>query len=442
MNDHVVTRFAPSPTGRAHAGSYRTAMYAWLFARKHGGKFILRIEDTDIARNDKESELDIYEALSWLGLDYDEKYIQSENLARHQELLQKLIAEDRAYISREEAKDGSGVMKDIIRFRNPNRVVTFHDLVRGEISTDTTDLGDFVIARNINEPLYHLAVVIDDHDEGVTHVIRAEEHIANTPRQILIIEALGWNLPYYAHIPIVLGPDKQKLSKRKGALPMTEYAKRGYLQEAVFNAIAMIGWNPADPGSEQELFSVPELISRFDFERVQKSAAVFNEEKLNWFNREYIKKLPLGAFIEYAEQFLGSIVLPEGMLISIAPLLQERISYFAELPDLIQKDFAFLLGKPMIDASLVCWKETSTADTKQYLQHVISALRTVQTWDEAMIREAINPLLDTIGKGPVLWPLRYGLTGQKSSPDPFTCANLLGRDETIARIEQTIAVLP
>ncbi len=442
MNDHVVTRFAPSPTGRAHAGSYRTAMYAWLFARKHGGKFILRIEDTDTARNDKESELDIYEALSWLGLDYDEKYIQSENLARHQELLQKLIAENRAYISREEAKDGSGVMKDIIRFRNPNRVVTFHDLVRGEISTDTTDLGDFVIARNINEPLYHLAVVIDDHDEGVTHVIRAEEHIANIPRQILIIEALGWELPQYAHIPIVLGPDKQKLSKRKGALPMTEYAKRGYLQEAIFNAIAMIGWNPADPGSEQEIFSVPELISRFDFERVQKSAAVFNEEKLNWFNREYIKKLPLGAFIDYAKQFLGSVSLPGDMLISIAPLLQERISYFAELPDLIQKDFAFLLAKPVLDPSLICWKETSTTDTKQYLQQVISALRTIQTWDEAMIREAMNPLLDSIGKGPVLWPLRYGLTGQKSSPDPFTCANLLGRDETIARIEQTIAALP
>lgn len=442
MTGKVVTRFAPSPTGKAHAGSYRTAMYAWLFARKHGGTFILRIEDTDTARNDKESELDIYEALSWLGLDYDHKYIQSEHLVRHQELLQKLIAEDKAYVSREEAKDGSGVMKDIIRFRNPNTVVTFQDLVRGEISTDTTDLGDFVIARNINEPIFHLAVVIDDHDEGVTHVIRAEEHIANTPRQILLIEALGWERPIYAHIPIVLGPDKQKLSKRKGALPMTEYAKRGYLQEGVFNAIAMIGWNPADPGSEQELFTVPELIERFDFERVQKSAAVFNEEKLNWFNREYLKKLPLGAFIDYAEKFIGDVEIPEDTLIAIAPLLQERISYFAEIPELIQKDFAFLLAKPVLDASLISWKETPIEKTREVLEKTRELLFGISTWDEAAIRAVVTPYAEEVGKGTILWPLRYGLTGQKTSPDPFICANLLGRDETLARIEHTLASLP
>jgi glutamyl/glutaminyl-tRNA synthetase len=239
----------------------------------------------------------------------------------------------------------------------------------------------------------------------------------------------------------VLGPDKQKLSKRKGALPMTEYAKRGYLQEAVFNAIAMIGWNPADPGSEQELFSVAELVSRFDFERVQKSSAVFNEEKLNWFNREYVKKLPLGAFIDYAKQFLGSVSLPDDVLISIAPLLQERISYFAELPDLIQKDFAFLLAKPVLDSSLIPWKESSPEQTKEYLTQVAELFRTISGWDDAMIRAALAPILESVGKGPILWPLRYGLTGQKTSPDPFTCANLLGQGETIARIEQAIAAL-
>jgi len=325
---NVVTRFAPSPTGKAHAGSYRTAMYAWLFARKHGGKFILRIEDTDTARNSKEAEQDIYEALAWLGLNHDELYIQSQNLPRHQAVLAEMIASDKAYISREEAKDGSGIMKDIIRFRNPNKVMVFNDLIRGPISIDTTDLGDFVIARNINEPLYHLAVVIDDHDEGVTHVIRAEEHIANTPRQMLLIEAMGWEIPNYAHIPIVLGPDKQKLSKRKGALPMTEYANQGYLRDAVFNCIAMIGWNPADPGSPQELFSVEELIERFDLSRVQKAGAVFNIDKLNWFNREYIKKLDSVSFWGYALPFVPEAYRSSPELPKLEHLVRERIERF------------------------------------------------------------------------------------------------------------------
>jgi len=447
----VVTRFAPSPTGKAHAGSYRTAMYAWLFARNQGGKFILRIEDTDTARNSKEAQDDIYEALTWLGIDNDEQYIQSEHLVRHQELLNKLITEDKAYISREEAKDGSGVMKDIIRFRNPNKVVIFNDLIRGPISIDTTDLGDFVIARTINEPLYHLAVIIDDHDEGVTHVIRAEEHIPNTPRQIVLIEALGWDIPAYAHLPLVLGPDKQKLSKRRNALPMTDYAKMGYLPEAVFNCIAMIGWNPADSASDQELFSVSELIQRFDFGRMQKGGAVFNIEKLNWFNREYIKKLSQHEFWAHAHVWLPSWLEDtepvREMLKKIEQLIRDRIEKFSDIQDLFAAgEFDYFFKEPAIDEKMLVWKglkedPEGLEKTKGYLQYVLSALELIadDEWNITLIKTAIADYAKQEGNGNVLWPLRVALSGKEKSPDPFELASILGKETTLRRIQKIIS---
>ncbi len=437
----VVTRFAPSPTGKAHAGSYRTAIYAWLFARKHDGKFILRIEDTDTARNSKEAEQDIYEALQWLGINHDELHIQSKNLARHQEILEQLIAADKAYVSREEAKDGSGVIKDIIRFRNPNKSVTFTDLIRGPITTDTTDLGDFVIARSISEPLYHLAVVVDDHDEEVTHVIRAEEHIANTPRQILLHEALGWELPAYAHLPLVLGPDKQKLSKRKGALPMTEYAKEGYLSEAVFNCIAMIGWNPADPGSNQELFSKEELINRFDFSRIQKSGAVFNIEKLNWFNREYMKKLDSETFWKQADIWLPEWAKekPENleMLKKIEHLLRDRIEKFSDIKTFFEnREFDYFFKELKIDQTMLIWKNDTLENAKKHLTKVKEILESVSEigWKYENLKEALMPYAEAEGKGNVLWPLRVALSGREKSPDPFELATILGKEKTLERI--------
>jgi glutamyl-tRNA synthetase len=439
----VVTRFAPSPTGKAHAGSYRTAMYAWLFARNHGGKFILRIEDTDTARNDKESERDIYDALQWLGIDHDELYIQSQNLARHQEILKTLIDTDKAYISREEAKDGSGVMKDIIRFRNPGKSVTFNDLVRGPITTDTADLGDFVIARNINEPLYHLAVVVDDHDEGVTHVIRAEEHIANTPRQILIHEALGWKLPEYAHIAIVLGPDKQKLSKRKGALPMTAYASEGYLPDAVFNCIAMIGWNPADPGSDQELFTKEELIKRFDFGRVQKSGAVFNIEKLDWFNREYIKMLDQSAFWTHGEkwvpQWVYDIDTKYEMLAKIEYLLRDRIEKFSDIKTLFDAgEFDYFFKDPEVKSEMLVWKQDTLENAKLHLAKAKEIVESVEDWNIDGIKTVLMPYAQEVGKGNVLWPLRVALSGREKSPDPFEIASIIGKEKTLARIDMVL----
>ena len=261
----VVTRFAPSPTGLFHSGSYRTALFSYLYARQNGGQFILRIEDTDKARSKKEYEDNIIESLKWIGLEYDAFYRQSDNLPTHQKYLNQLIAEGKAYVSKEPARgkdgapvlgeDGKEKMVEVVRFKNPGGKVKFHDLIRGDIEMDTTELKDFVIAKNLNEPLFHLAVVVDDFTEGVTHVIRGEDHISNTPRQILIARAIGAPEPTYAHLPLILAEDRSKLSKRKGALAITEYRDKGFLPEAVVNYMALLGWNP---GTEQEIMSLKE----------------------------------------------------------------------------------------------------------------------------------------------------------------------------------------
>ncbi|HEU5114515.1 MAG TPA: glutamate--tRNA ligase family protein, partial [Candidatus Paceibacterota bacterium] len=280
----AVTRFAPSPTGYLHAGNYRTAVFSYLFARQNGGKFILRVEDTDRARSKKEYENNILESLEWLKLPYDEMYRQSERGDIYREYLEKLIAEDKAYVSQEttvhnQEDNAKERRTEVIRFRNPNKRVRFQDLIRGDIEFDTTELGDFVIAKSVTEPIFHFAVVLDDYLMGITHVIRGEDHISNTPRQILIQEALGAPTPIYAHLPLVLAHDRSKLSKRHGAESMTHYRDAGYVPDALLNYMALLGWNP---GTDQEIFDLDGLIKAFDISKVQKGGAIFNEEKLRW----------------------------------------------------------------------------------------------------------------------------------------------------------------
>ena len=272
----VAVRMAPSPTGNFHVGGARTALFNFLFARKNNGKFILRIEDTDKERSKKEFEDDIFESLEWLGLKYDEFYRQSERGEIYRNYIEKMLNNDSVY----EAED------KVIRFRNPNKKIKFNDLVRGEIEFDTTELKDFVIAKSVDEPLYHLAVVIDDFESGITQVIRGEDHISNTPRQILIQEAIGATRPLYAHLPLILAQDRSKLSKRKHgeAVSLNYYRNKGYSPEAIINYLALLGWNP---GTEQEIFTLPELINVFDLARVHKGGAIFDEKKLAWVNRKH-----------------------------------------------------------------------------------------------------------------------------------------------------------
>lgn len=441
MTKVIKTRFAPSPTGHMHVGSYRTAFFSYLFAKKNGGKFVLRIEDTDKERSDSKYTQEIFDVFEKIGISYDEKYIQSENVSRHREVLLKLIDNGSAYISREEAKDGSGTIKDIVRFKNPNKIMTFKDLIRGDISIDTTDLGDFVIAKNINEPLFHLAVVIDDHDEGITHVIRAEEHIANTPRQMLIYEAAGFEIPKYAHLPIVLAPDKTKLSKRKGAVPVIEYLERGYIPAALLNAICLCGWNP---GTEQEIFSREELEEIFDLAKVQKAGAIFNEEKLDWFNREYIKMLSTEEFSEKIEKWLPGN-LNKDILKKVEPLIRERITVFSDVKSFFENgEFMYFFEKPTVDKEMLVWKSLKDIDggldkTYEYLSMLVNLLKDYNgVWDYNNLKDLIMPLTETTGKGELLWPTRVSLSGREKSPDPFEIASILGKEETISRLESVL----
>ena len=437
----VVTRFAPSPTGRLHIGTYRTAIFAYLYARKNNGKFILRVEDTDKARSTKEYEENIIESLAWLGLDYEEKHLQSENVNRHREILLKMIDDGHAYISKEEAKDGSGVIKEIVRFKNPNIDVTFEDAIKGSVTMHTEDLGDFVIAKNINEPLFHLAVVIDDMDEGVTHVVRGEDHVSNTPRQILIQRAIGAPTPMYAHLPLVLGSDKQKLSKRKGALALTEYRDLGYLPQALLNMVSMVGWNP---GTEQELFTKSELIEAFDLSKVQKSPAIFNEEKLAWYNKEYIKKLTDAEFNNSIEKYLPDYVKNNtGILNNILHIIRDHIEKFSDISKLFNNsgelDFFFISPK-FDDNLLISPKSKIDGESMLVIQKFLADIKQILTnldgnnWSSESIKELVMPYADANGRGDVLWAMRVKLTGLAKSPDPFTTAYILGMEETLVRL--------
>ena len=428
----VVTRFAPSPTGLLHGGNYRTAVFAYLYAKKEAGEFILRIEDTDRARNKKEYEDNILETLSWLGLSYDHFYRQSEHAARHRELLERLLEEGKAYISKEEPKE-EGQRGEVIRFKNPNRVVTFTDLVRGEISMDTTDLGDFVIARSLDEPVFHFAVVVDDADEGVTHVVRGEDHISNTPRQILIGESLGLPIPTYAHLPLVLGPDKTKLSKRRGAKALTQYRDQGYLPEALINYLALLGWHPE---GEQELFSVAELIRAFELSRIQKGSGIFDEVKLAWFNGEHIKRLSNEDFAAQLQAFVGS---PIDM--HLVPLIKERAQTLAEGKALLS-EYDFSAANPSRETLLAGAKAEAEA-VRVHLEKVVELTAALpdESFTGAVVKDALFAYATEVGRSAVLWPMRVALSGKEKSPDPFTLAALLGKAETLARLQKALAVL-
>lgn len=444
--DTVVTRMAPSPTGHLHIGSVRTGLFNYLFARHHAGEFILRIEDTDKERSKQEYEKGIVDGFAWLGITADRSYRQSEHLARHKELLLPLIEKDIAYVSKEPAKDGSGRTVEVVRIRNPGTTLTFNDLVRGDVTFDTTELGDFVIARSIDDPLYHLAVVIDDYDEGVTHVLRAEEHISNTPRQILLHRALGFDPPEYAHIPLILAPDRSKLSKRKGSVALDEYRNNGYLPEAIVNYLALLGWNP---GTEQEIFTLDELAHTFTLDGIQKAGAVFDITKLNWFNATYLKALPRDRkmafarelFAAHAPRTLIAIMRSEDALED----LFERSATLGELKTRIEEgEYAFYEDAPDVTAALVLGPKSYDANTtKIHLKSVHDLVEQVSDneYTKETIHEVLWPYAEEHGKGSVLWPMRVALSGMEKSPNPFLLAAALGKNETLERLKSALLVL-
>ncbi len=456
-NKQIVTRFAPSPTGFLHIGGARTALFNYLYTKQNGGKIILRIEDTDTERNRDEYTVGIIDIFNWLEFKFDETKKQSDNFKIHREYLEKMIADDHAYISKttkedlEEAeKEGKAIREEVVRFKNPNKVVTFEDMIRGTVSVDTTDLGDFVIAKSLDEPIFHLSNVIDDILMGVNHIIRAEEHIANTPRQILIREAIGeQESPVYAHRPLILSVEKEKLSKRKhGAMASVEYYRdNGYLKDAFINFIAFLGWNP---GGEREIYSLNEMINLFDIHKVQKSGAVFNIEKLNWYNKEYIKLQSGDEQIIYIKKYLPEIEkYSDELLEKLRPVLIDRINYYGELKAMHESgELDYYLNAPVFDgtteekkAEKIIWKKSDKEKTKENLIEVKDILKKNENLNLEDIWKEIYSLAEIKGKGDVLWPLRYSLSGKEKSPDPKTLLTILGIKESVKRIENAIVYL-
>lgn len=436
---NVVTRIPPSPTGHLHIGTVRTALFNYLFARKHEGKFIFRSEDTDRARSTKEFEAEIIEGLEWLGLTHDGEIVrQSERVERHTELLQKLIADDRAYVSKEESKTTPGEMVEVVRLRNAGSLVTFEDLIRGTITFDTKELGDFVIARSVTDPLYHFAVVVDDMDAGVTHVIRGEDHISNTPRQILIQEALGAPRPSYAHLPLILASDRSKMSKRHGAVSLLEYRKEGFLKEAIINYLALLGWSPKD---DREDFTLSELVEAFDISHVHKSGAVFDLVKFKSVNQRWMRKLSDEALMK---EIGNDALTGHPQKTQIAHLVKERAQTLQEAKDLLSGELSCLFSTPAPSKEVLISKggEDPTATTKRHLEALISQILALgEGLSPEEVKEALMPYADQEGRAGVLWPLRYALSGAEKSPDPFTLISVLGKDESISRLTHALAIL-
>ncbi len=435
----VVTRMAPSPTGHLHIGTARTTLFNYLYAKRHGGTFILRIEDTDKERSKKEYEEEIIEGLTWLGITWDALYRQSERTAIYRGYLERAVEKGKAYVSREESKMRLGEFVEVVRLKNPNTEITFQDEVRGEITFNTTDIGDFVIARSLDDALYHFTAVVDDHEMQVTHVIRGEDHISNTPRQILIQEAIGAERPIYAHLPLILAPDRSKLSKRHGAVMLSEYEKQGFLKEAINNYLALLGWNP---GTDQEIYSLEELTQNFEVSGIQKGGAIFNVEKLKWFNKEHLKSFSESNFFAYVDvRITGELkMLPqwsEKRLQKLIPTIRERINVGDEVTlECTKGEYDFAFTAPAVTAEHIKWKNDATPRETlprlQKLAEIVSRIPEESTPEE--VKRYIWDYAVEQGKGEVLWPLRVALTGKDKSPDPFTIIHIIGSGEAYKRI--------
>jgi len=383
------TRYAPAPTGPLHLGGARTALFNYLFARQNRGVFVLRIEDTDKTRSKAKYEKDIKNSLKWLGLEWDEEYKQSERTKIYKKYLEQLL------------EQGSGYEKNnVIFFKNfkfqiPNSKLKFRDLVRGEIEFDLNLIEDFVIAKSTTEPLYNFACVIDDCEIGISHVIRGEDHISNTPKQILIYQALNLQIPQFAHLPLILGPDRSKLSKRHGATAISDYQK-DYLAQAMINYMAFLGWNP---GTEKEIFSKEEIIKAFSLKRVQRAGAVFDINRLNWVNAKYIRQSSL---LELSKL----VGLPEKVII----LEQERVKRLSEFKRFTE----FIYKLPVYAPALLLFKDMTKKQAGDCLGKAIRGER--------------------LEHGE-LWPPRVALSGQKGSPSFYEIAEVLGEKETLKRLK-------
>ncbi len=482
MRKEVVVRIPPSPTGLLHIGTVRTALYNYLFAKKHGGKIIMRFEDTDRERSTKEFEENILSGLKRLGLHWDgEVFHQSERTALYRKHLEELLKQGKVYYcfcTKEELEEErkkreinklpprySGKcsslshadqeeklrngMSGVIRFRVPeNKDVAFEDHVRGNVSVNTRDLDDFVIAKDLDSPLYNFCVVVDDHEMAVSHVIRGEDHIPNTPKQILISEAFGWSLPEFAHLPLILNADKSKLSKRKNKVSVDDYLNEGYLPEALLNFLALVGWNTPD---ENEIFSLQELIEAFSLERVHKGGAVFDLDKLLWLNGFYIRGKSLEELDALARPFLqeeifvsGRIKFGDDFFLKALSLVHERCKKLSELPDLLRFFYVENLEYPK-ELYLHEKMGVTPEIALKAIQEGISLLSDIPEggWNEESIKEILLKKIGELGwkNGQMLWPLRVALTGEKFSPGTFELLAVFGKERSLDKLRKGVSFL-
>ncbi len=463
----IRVRFAPSPTGPFSLGNARTALFNWLFARHHKGTFLIRIEDTDKERSKKEYEEMALSALKWLGIESDEPIIhQSERGDRYAHYVKKLFDTNQAYycfctseeleaeyqaqMSQGIAPKYGGKCRHIkkedaetrlekgeqatIRFRMPEKRIAFTDMVRGKVEFDTALFGDIIIAKSLTEPLYNFAVVVDDYETQITHVIRGEDHTPNTPKQIALQEALGFPQVHYGHLPFILGADRKKLSKRTLTSSMLDYKEQGYLASAMINMLALLGWHPE---KDREVLTTEEIINEFDMKRVQKAGAVFNPEKLDWLNMAHIKLMS----DETLKELLVPHIPPEwkndkDRLMRVIHLEKNRMRKINEF--ITNAKLFFEL--PEYPASLLLFKGTTTHDTESSLKETEQFIKNISEneFNESALNEKIMGIANERGRGMVLWPLRVALSGKEMSPGPIELLTALGKKESLVRIAHAI----
>ncbi|MBU1165071.1 glutamate--tRNA ligase [Patescibacteria group bacterium] len=467
----VITRFPPSPTGFLHVGSLRTALYNFLFAKANNGKFLLRIEDTDQKRLVKGSDKDIMDRLKLFGLYYDNKpFYQSKRLDIYQKIAHKLVEEGKAYycfckperlenlhqqqknmkkptmydalcskLNNQQIKEKIDVGRaHVVRLRIPkNETIEFNDLIRGKVKFETNLIDDQIILKSDGFPTYHLASVVDDNEMGITHVMRGEEWLSSTPKHIILYKFLGYKQPEFAHLPLLLNPDRSKLSKRVGDVSVKDYLEKGYLPEALLNFILLLGWNPGD---EKEIFSLDEMIKEFDVKKIHKAGAVFNVEKLDWINGHYIRNTKLGDLTKLAKPYYekANIKADDKFLEKVIATEQERVKRLEELPELTR----FFFEDIKYDKKMLVWKKSTADQTKKNLRSLhdfLDKLPENKFTADTLEKEIIDFIKkNDLGTGDVLWPMRVALTGKEKSPGPFEVAGVLGKEKVLERIKNAI----
>jgi glutamyl-tRNA synthetase len=433
MDSNVKVRFPPSPTGFLHIGGARTALYNWLFARHNNGKMVLRIEDTDRQRSTEEATQAILDSMTWLGLDWDEgPYHQSDRLEIYNEYVEKLLKDGKAFHVDDPEKGRA------VRFKITDELTDFDDIVHGNIKSDTSLLEDFVIQKADGFPAYNFACVVDDGVMGITHIIRGDDHLSNTPRQIALYKALGFDLPKFAHIPMILGEDGSRMSKRHGATSVTDYRTKGYLPDALVNFIALLGWSP---GHDQELLTRQEMIEKFTLKRVNKTSSRFDFTKLDWMNSKYIQNLPVENLVSELRPYikdanLDSDIVSDEWLHKLVELYKER---FRTLPEFVTLTTPFFYDEIEYEDTAV--QKYLKKGNSSLVKDAYKRLKEVKDFSSIGELESCLRSITTehsIGFGKLAQPIRVALIGKSASAGIFETLELLGKDKTLKRLEYTI----